>query len=845
MNESELFFAASQIDDKAVRKSFLESVCNADEQLLTRLQTQLSKFDQWKGSLDQFSHDLPNQLVGLKELDMCMSLMESDPLSASVSRQSLMPGDRFANYEIMDCLGIGGMGEVYKARDLRLGRQMALKLLPKRHSLNPLWIQRFRREAQAASYLNHPNILTVYEIGDDAGTPFIAAEFVDGKTLRTLQSEGTLRMVDKLRIACQIAEALCAAHAKHIVHRDIKPDNIRVRTDGLVKVLDFGLAKHVLFAAQSDELKSDGVKTEPGFLMGTVRYMSPEQARGLETDVRTDIFSFGVVLYELFSMQHPFQGPTDVDILAAVIHRDPPTLRSLHREMPLELDVMVAKMMRKDPERRFYSMQDIAVELKQWASTDEWSSSASVLRVEPTQTIASNNDSTIESTLDADTTLDTPEVRYARSGQINIAYQVLGKGEIDMVFVMGWVSHLDWFWKEPRFAQFLKSLASFSRLILFDKRGTGLSDRVPHHELPTLEQRMEDVHAVMDAVGSERAVLCGVSEGGPMCSLFAATYPQRTLALVMIGCYARRIQADDYPWGSTPQAHEQFLDDIRKNWGGPVGIETRAPSSAMDPKFRQWWATYLRMGASPGAALALTKMNAQIDVRPILKTIQVPTLILHRRGDKCLVVDEGRYLADNIPGAKFLELPGDDHLPFIGRLEDVLDPIQQFLTGVNHNSHIQRVLATVLIVSAHNTPDGLRADRSHSQNRLELALAHAKRDVELFRGKPYVQADGSIAGTFHGPAQAIRAGLAIRDAAHRLGVSLYLAVHTGECEFHESTISGPVVDTVKTLLKFAQPDAILATGTVKDLTAGAEIQFTARDASTIGSAPTRLFEVTQ
>ena len=243
---------------------------------------------------------------------------------------------------------------------------------------------------------------------------------------------------------------------------------------------------------------------------------------------------------------------------------------------------------------------------------------------------------------------------------------------------MGWVSHLEYFWNEPSFARFLRRLAGFSRLILFDKRGTGLSDRIA--DLPSLEERMEDVRAVLNAVGSRRAVLLGVSEGGPMCSLFAATYPEQTEALIMIGTYARRLRAADYPWGPTHEEREAFCRDILEHWGGPVGIETRAPSLAADPAFREWWAAYLRMGASPAAAVALTRMNAQIDVRHVLPTIRVPTLVLHRTGDRCLLVEEGRYVASLIPSARFVELPGDDHLPFVGDQDALLDEIERFLT---------------------------------------------------------------------------------------------------------------------------------------------------------------------
>jgi pimeloyl-ACP methyl ester carboxylesterase/DNA-binding winged helix-turn-helix (wHTH) protein len=282
-----------------------------------------------------------------------------------------------------------------------------------------------------------------------------------------------------------------------------------------------------------------------------------------------------------------------------------------------------------------------------------------------------------------------PRTRYARSGDVNIAYQVLGDGPLDLIFVMGWVSHLDYFWTEPSFARFLRRLASFTRLILFDKRGTGLSDRVPVDRLPTLEQRMDDVRAVMDAARSKRAVLCGVSEGGAMSALFAATYPERVSSLVMIGAYARRICDASYPWGPTEAQREEFLEEIREKWGGPVGLEERAPSMASNPRFRQWWAAYLRTAASPGAAVALTRMNSQADIRSVLPSIRVPTLVIHRTGDQCLRVGEGRYLASRIPGARFVELPGVDHLPFVGDQDAILDEVEEFLIGRRH--HLQAV----------------------------------------------------------------------------------------------------------------------------------------------------------
>jgi pimeloyl-ACP methyl ester carboxylesterase len=276
-----------------------------------------------------------------------------------------------------------------------------------------------------------------------------------------------------------------------------------------------------------------------------------------------------------------------------------------------------------------------------------------------------------------------PRVSYARSGSVNIAYQVVGSGPIDVVFVMGWVSHLEYFWNEPSFASFLTRLSAMARVILFDKRGTGLSDPVPISELPSLDQRMADVQAVMEAAGSSRAVLMGISEGGPLCALFAATHPQSTAGLIMIGSYARRLRAPDYPWGPTAEERDEFCETILREWGGPVGIDERAPSRAMDPHFRNWWAAYLRMGSSPGAAVALTRMNAEVDIRTVLPQIAVPALVIHRTGDRLLKIEEGRYLASHIPGATLAELPGDDHLPFVGDQLAVLSVIDQFLRRID------------------------------------------------------------------------------------------------------------------------------------------------------------------
>lgn len=413
-----------------------------------------------------------------------------------------------------------------------------------------------------------------------------------------------------------------------------------------------------------------------------------------------------------------------------------------------------------------------------------------------------------------------PETQYVQNGDVNIAYQVAGSGDLDVVFVMGWVSHLEYFWKEPHFAAFLNRLASFSRLILFDKRGTGLSDRVPLSELPTLEQRMEDVHAVMDAVGSERAVLIGVSEGGPMCSLFAATYPEKTTALVMIGTYAKRIKDEDYPWGVSAEDREAFFETMYRDWGKPVGIEERAPSLAGNEDFRNWWATYLRMGASPGAAVALTKMNAEIDVRNVLPTVRVPTLVIHRSGDLCLKVEEGRFVAEQIPASKFVELGGIDHLPFVGNQDEILDEIEQFLTGMRHMDEIDRVLATVINV---RFIDAEKIDDREAL--LARSRDYVRRQLELFKGREISSDENGVLAAFDGPARAIRCAVAITDAALRLGVTIKTGLHTGECDVHDGKYGGVAVELAQKIAAETAPGEILASRTVKDLVAGSGIEF--------------------
>jgi DNA-binding winged helix-turn-helix (wHTH) protein/pimeloyl-ACP methyl ester carboxylesterase len=434
---------------------------------------------------------------------------------------------------------------------------------------------------------------------------------------------------------------------------------------------------------------------------------------------------------------------------------------------------------------------------------------------------------------------DTPTTHYARSGDVNIAYQVIGDGPIDLVFVMGWVSHLDCFWTEPTFARFLRRLATFSRVILFDKRGTGLSDRVG--ALPTLEQRMDDVRAVMAAAGSREAVLLGVSEGGPMCSLFATTYPERTRALVMIGTYAQRRRSHDYPWAPDADAGAAFLAEIAANWGGPVGIEIRAPSRAADPAFRAWWSNYLRQGASPGAAVTLTQMNAAIDVRNVLPHVRVPTLVVHRTGDRCLLVEEGRYVASLIPGAEFVELEGDDHLPFVGDQDVMLDRIEAFVTSAAQPQPQDRVLATVLCARVAET-----SEQTETRAAFET---HVHQEIAWFRGRGLTFTPDGFFAAFDGPARAISCARALTAAAPRFGLLASCGLHTGECdvtpEGRDVAGRGDAFERARAVCGFAGSGEVLVSRTVSDLVAGSGLTFVDRGAHTLvaGSEPWHIFAV--
>ena len=425
-----------------------------------------------------------------------------------------------------------------------------------------------------------------------------------------------------------------------------------------------------------------------------------------------------------------------------------------------------------------------------------------------------------------------PETRYAKSGDVNIAYQVVGDGPVDLVYVPGWVSNLEVAWEHPGMSRFYRRLAAFSRLILFDKRGTGLSDRVALEHLPTLEQRMDDVRAVMDEVGSERAVVMGHSEGGNMCVLFAATYPERTEALVTIGIYVKRVWSPDYPWAPTPEARQEWLDSLAEGWGGAVDLATLAPSVAGDEVFTRWWSRYLRMSAGPQAAVALGRMNTQIDVRAVLPTIRVPTLVLQSVGDRDVNVEEARYIAARIPSARLVELPGSDHLPWTSEQDALLDEVEAFVTGERPRVRPDRVLATVLFTDIVDSTAWVgRLGDAGWRARLEEHQRMVRGELERHRGREVKTTGDGFLATFDGPARAIRCARGIRDGAGRLGLAVRAGVHAGECEVMGEDVGGIAVHIAARVLDQAGSGEVMVSRTVKDLVAGSGLEFEDRGES--------------
>lgn len=431
-----------------------------------------------------------------------------------------------------------------------------------------------------------------------------------------------------------------------------------------------------------------------------------------------------------------------------------------------------------------------------------------------------------------------PMTHYLKSDDVHVAYQVFGEGSLDLLFVPGFVSNVEAAWESPEHRAFFRRLASFCRVILFDKRGTGMSDR--GSQIFTLEQRMHDVQAILDAVGCKRAALFGVSEGGPMSLLYAATYPSRTSALVLYGSYAKRSWAPDYPFGWKDEQWERLFDNFERHWGTPqsIAITMYAPSVAGDPEASERRAAYLRASASPGAAISIMKMNRDIDVRHVLSAIRVPTLVLHRAADRAIDAENARYMAEHIPGARFVELAGGDHSYLAGDRDALLDEVEIFLTGARHVYDPERVLATVFFVDIVGSTERAAAIGDNAWRELREAFyAKARAVLQQYRGREINTSGDALLAAFDGPARAIRCASAIRDTVRRLGLEVRCGLHTGECELVGKDLAGIAVHIGARVAALAAPGEVLVSQTVRDLVAGSGLEFEERGLHTLKGVP--------
>lgn len=426
-----------------------------------------------------------------------------------------------------------------------------------------------------------------------------------------------------------------------------------------------------------------------------------------------------------------------------------------------------------------------------------------------------------------DTLVEIPETRYSRSADgVHIAYQVLGDADLDLVVSPGFVSHLEHSWEDPALARFLRRLASFTRLIMFDKRGTGLSDRAPDERPGLLEERVNDIATLMDTVGSERAAMMGLSETGAVALLFAATYPERTRAVVAYGTFAGGGDTSRaYPW-EPDEEQDEWLEKLEETWGrGMLYLEDFAGSVRDDKHYQEWFAKLERLAVSPGAAVALARMVMQINVRDILPTIRVPTLVLHKRDDQVVPIEDGKYIADHIDGAKFVELPGADHWPWIGH-EEAVEEIQEFLTGMRDSAEPDRAVATVMFVDiVDSTKRAAELGDRRWADVLESFYGVVRRELDRHRGREIDTAGDGFFVTFDGPARAIRCATALTEAVERLGLEIRTGIHTGECERMADKVGGLGVVIGARVGALAAPGEILVSRTVQDLVVGSGLTF--------------------
>jgi serine/threonine protein kinase len=558
----------------------------------------------------------------------------------------LKPPKKLGRYVLGPLVGRGGMGAVYRARDNELGREVAVKLVRARPGSHNL--VRFAREVRALAALSHPNVVAIHDAAVHRGTAYLVMELVQGETLRQLLlRERRLTIENAARLAHGIAEALSAAHTRGVVHRDLKPENVAVTDNGHVKVLDFGLAQ--LSAIGTDQ--TDNRATMTGAVLGTPHYMSPEQVRGNRATARSDVFAFGALLYEMLMGRRPFGAGSAAETYARILSTEPhSSKRASDTTVRGRLLQVAMRCLAKEPRARFASGNELLAAL-----IEAESGKRERVSKRPSRSPESSKPPGRRRT-----------TRYANADGVHIAYQVIGTGPVDLCFVAGFVSNLDVWWEAAPGRDFFSALAARTRLIMFDKRGSGLSDRVP---VQTLDGRVEDLLAVLDAVGSRDTVIFG--DAGATCIRFAARYPERTRALILYG-------TTEKSWRAGAQARDLLVG----GWGSGVSLPIFAPSLANDPALQRWGARWERLSVSPGSLLSLIDAMQEIDTTEDARKIRVPTLVIHREGDRTIPREAGRSLAELIPAAKYSEHEGIDHAPMVGDWRRVVNEVLAFIEAL-------------------------------------------------------------------------------------------------------------------------------------------------------------------
>jgi pimeloyl-ACP methyl ester carboxylesterase len=558
---------------------------------------------------------------------------------------AIKPPRKLGRYVLGPLVGRGGMGAVYRARDSELGREVAVKLVHARPGSHNL--VRFTREVRALATLSHPNVVAIHDAAVHRGTAYLVMELVSGETLRqVLLRDRRLTIERTLGLARQIAEALAAAHAGGVVHRDLKPENVAVMEHGHVKVLDFGLAQLSALGTDLTEHRA----TLTGAVLGTPHYMSPEQVRGHRATARSDVFAFGALLYEMLLGRRPFGAGSVPETYARILSSAPEGLKRVSDSTLRGRLLQIAmQCLEKDPRARFATGAELLRALDAAVSGKRESKAPARLR----ESVKPPSRRRI--------------TRYANAGGVHIAYQVIGDGPVDLCFVAGFVSNLDVWWEQAPGREFFGALAAKTRLIMFDKRGSGLSDRVSDQ---TLDGRVEDLRAVLDAVGSHETVIFG--DAGATCIRFAARYPERTRGLILYGTTEKSWRAGD-----------QARDLLVGGWGSGVSLPIFAPSIVNDPLMQRWGARWERLSVSPGSLMSLIEAMQDIDVTDDARALRVPTLVIHRTGDRTIPPEAGRQLAALIPGAKYSEHEGIDHAPMIGDGKRIVDEVLGFVAGLS------------------------------------------------------------------------------------------------------------------------------------------------------------------